>query len=180
MKLRSRAAHRYAAALHDLAKGAQALEAVSADVAKVRALLTESGELREFVRNYLIPSQFRSRAVQALFRDWVHPLTWRFLRFIESKRRFGLLAEMCAEFQDQEEIRKGIVRGRLDSAFALSPDTVDHMAVQVGRRMGKQVLLEMTENPDLLGGCRLQVGDTVYDYSLAARLRLVRQTMMAG
>jgi F-type H+-transporting ATPase subunit delta len=87
---------------------------------------------------------------------------------------------MCAEFQNLEEIRKGIVRGRLDSAFALSPDTVDHMAVQVGRRMGKQVLLEMTENPDLLGGCRLQVGDTVYDYSLAARLRLVRQTMMAG
>lgn len=180
MKLRSRAARRYAAALHDLATGAMVLEAVAADVAKLSGLLAESSELRVFIRNYLIPFELRRGALDAMFNDRVHPLVWRFMRFLESKRRFGLLEEICAEFQDLEEIRMGIVRGSLDSAFALSPETVSDMAAGVGRRMGKQVLLETKEDPGLLGGCRLQVGDTVYDFSLAARLRMVRQTMMAG
>lgn len=180
MKLRSRAARRYAAALHDLATSALALGAVAADVAKVRGLLEESCELRVFIRNYLIPCELRRGALDEMFNDRVHPLVWRFMRFLESKRRLGLLEEICAEFQDLEEVRRGIVRGRLDSAFALPGETVGDMAAQAGRRMGKQVLLETKEDPGLLGGCRLQVGDTVYDFSLAARLRMVRQTMMAG
>lgn len=180
MKLRSRAARRYAAALHDLATNTSALEAVADDVAKVRGLLGESGELRGFIRNYLIPAELRRGALEAMFNDRVHPLVWRFMRFLESKRRFGLLEEIFAEFQDLEEARLGIVRGSLDSAFALSRETVGDIAAQTGRRMGKQVLLETREDPGLLGGCRLRVGDTVYDFSLAARLRLVRQTMMAG
>lgn len=180
MKLRSRAARRYASALHDLATGAKVLEAVAADVAKVRGLLAESRELRDFTRNYLIPFELRRGALDSMFNDRVHPLIWRFMRFLESKRRFGLLEEICDEFKDLEEARQGIVRGRLDSAFALSNDMVGDIAAGAGHRMGKQVLLETKENPGLLGGCRLQVGDMVYDFSLAARLRLVRQTMMAG
>jgi F0F1-type ATP synthase delta subunit len=57
---------------------------------------------------------------------------------------------------------------------------VKDIALQAGSRIRKQLILETEENPELLGGCRLQVGDTVYDFSLAARLRMIRQTMMAG
>lgn len=180
MKLRSRASRRYASALHDLAIGAGALEAVSADVAKLRELLASSVELRSFTPNYLIPGELRSGALDGMFKDRVHSLVWRFMRFIESKRRLGLLEEICAEFQDLEETRQGIVRGRLESAFSLPADSVDNMADRAGRRIGRKVLLETRESPELLGGYRLQVGDMVYDFSLAARLRLIRQTMMAG
>ncbi len=180
MKIRSRAARRYASALHDLATGASALEAVSGDVAKLRGLLAGSGDLRGFIPNYLIPSHLRSQTLTALFADRMHPLVWRFIRFLESKRRLGLLGEICLDFQDQEEFRKGILRGQLDSAFGLTPDVTEDMAARLGRRIGKTVLLRTEEKPELLGGCRLQVGDTVYDFSLAARLRLLRQTMMAG
>lgn len=180
MKLRSRAARRYASALHDLATSASALEAVSADVARLRGMLAGSGDLRAFVPNYLIPSPLRDRALTALFADPMHPLVWRFVRFLESKRRLGLLEEICADFLDQEELRKGILRGRLESAFGVDAGVVDDLAARVGARIGKTVVLKLEENPDLLGGGRLQVGDTVYDFSLAARLRLLRQTMMAG
>ena len=180
MKLRSRAARRYASALHDLATSASALESVSADVATLRGMLEGSGDLRSFIPNYLIPSHLRTQALAALFADRLHPLVWRFVRFIETKRRLGMLEEICADFQEQEEVRKGILRGQLDSAFEVESDVVNDLAVRMGARIGKTVLLKMEEKPGLLGGGRLQVGDTVYDYSLAARLRLLRQTMMAG
>lgn len=180
MKLRSRVSHRYARALHDVATQAAALEAVAADLARLQGQLAGSAELRAFLGNHLIPSEGRRRVLAAIFQDRVHSLVWRFLRFLESKRRLGLLDEICADFQEQEEARQGVVRGSLVSAFALAPADAAEVARLAGSRLGCTLLLETGEDPALLGGSRLQVGDTVYDFSLAAQLRMVRQTMIAG
>jgi len=180
MKLRSRASHRYAQALHDLATREGALEAVRSDLARIQSDLAGSGDLRGFIGNYQYASARRLKTLEALFATRVHPLGWRFIRFLESKRRLGILDDICSDFQKQEELRQGILRGRLTSAFELSSDDVKDIALHAGNRIRKKLILETEKNPDLLGGCRLQVGDTVYDFSLAARLRMIRQTMMAG
>ena len=180
MKLRSRAACRYAKALHDLAAEATVLDAVSADMQSLRRSLDASPELKAFVANDLLPANARERVLTALFSGRVHPLVWRFVRFLESKRRLGLLDEIGADFQDQEEARKGILRGSLESAFPVSASEAGELAGRLGGRWGRNVILATEERPDLLGGGRLQVGDKVYDFSLSARLRMLRQTMMAG
>ncbi len=180
MKLRSRAARRYARALHDIAAGASVLDAVSVELKSLQRSLAASPELRAFVDNYLLPSDARERVLTELFSQRLHPLVWRFVRFLESKRRLGLLAEICADYLEQEEARQGIVRGVMETAFPVSPSEAGELAGRLGSRWGRQLLLKTEENPDLLGGCRLQVGDKVYDFSLSARLRLLRQTMMAG
>lgn len=180
MKLRSRAAHRYAQALHDLATGEAVLEAVGGDLARIQADFAGSIDLRGFIGNYRYASARRLQTLETLFAARVHPLVWRFIRFLESKRRLGIFAEICADFKGLEEKRQGILRGHLTSAFALSSDDVKNIALQAGICIRKQLILETEVKPELLGGCRLQVGDTVYDFSLAARLRMIRQTMMAG
>jgi len=180
MKLRSRASGRYARALHDLALAESMLEPVAADMVSLQAILAESAEVRGFISDYQIPTGQRSGILEALFSNRLHPLVWQFVRFLESRRRLGLLAEVAADFREQEEARQGLVRGQLESAFAVTREDSGVIAATVGARLGKRLLLETEERPELLGGCRLQVGDTVYDFSLAAQLRMIRQTMMAG
>jgi len=180
MKLRSRAARRYAKALHDLAAEASVLDAVSADMAGLHRNFAASPELRAFADNYRLPAEARSLTLKALFADRLHPLVWRFVRFLESRRRFGLLEEISADFLEQEETRQGIVRGTLASAFPVTAGEAGELAIRLGNRWGRKLILKTEDNPGLLGGCRMQVGDTVYDSSLAARLRMLRQTMMAG
>jgi F-type H+-transporting ATPase subunit delta len=173
-------ARRYARALHDLAVANDALADVMADTERLRRGMAVSGELVAFAANYLLPRAARMKVLKALWEEALHPLTWRFIRLLESKRRLGVLDDICAEFVEFEEARRGIVRGRLASAYALAPQEVDDIASHLGRRLGRQVLLQADEERDLLGGYRLRVGDWVYDLSLAARLRMFRQTMMAG
>lgn len=180
MKQGSRAAHRYARALHDLATSGALLETVGSDLVRIQTDLAGSADLRAFIGNYQYPSERRMQTLEALFAARVHPLVWRFIRFLESKRRMGLLDEIASDFKILEEARQGILRGRLTSAFALSAEDVKEIALDAGSRIKKKLILETEENPALLGGCRLQVGDTVYDFSLASRLRMIRQTMMAG
>ena len=180
MKLRSRAAVRYAIALYDSAESIQAVEPVAHDLRLLREWIAGVPELPGFLANYLLPRQDRATILSRLFEPVVHPLTWRFLRFVEAKRRLNLLGEMCEGFLERDEERKGIVRGELTSAFALSSKETDEIAARAGSRMGKRVLLRTEEQSELLGGYRLRIGDLVYDLSLAARLRMIRQGMAAA
>jgi F-type H+-transporting ATPase subunit delta len=91
-----------------------------------------------------------------------------------------LLEDICAEVLHLDEEQQGIVRGNLATAFTLSAEEVGAIAAGVGRRLGKQLVLQSRQDSGLLGGYCLQVGDRIYDLSLAARLRMLRQTMMAG
>ena len=180
MNLRSKAGRRYAKALHDLSSASSVLDAVAADMARLRGYLAGSGDLRAFVGNYMLPSRQRASALAAVFEGHLHPLVWQFVKFLESKRRLGLLDEVCEDFQEREEARQGIVRGRLTSAFAMPVADVSDLAGRVGQRLGKHLMLVAEESPELLGGGRLQIGDHVVDFSLAARLRRAGQLMMAG
>jgi F-type H+-transporting ATPase subunit delta len=180
MKLRSRVARRYARALHDQAVEHGVLEAVTRDLEQLRRVIASSDELGAFLPDYRLPREGRMRVLKALWAETFHSLTWRFLRLLESKRRLRILDDISAEFIEFEEARRGIIRGRLSSAFALTPEAVGDIAAHLGRRLGKDVRLQTTEAPDLLGGYSVRVGDWVYDLSLAARLRLFRQTTMAG
>jgi F-type H+-transporting ATPase subunit delta len=64
--------------------------------------------------------------------------------------------------------------------MAMAADEAEGIAARAGRRIGKRVVLRTAEDPALLGGYRLQVGDKVYDLSLAARLRMLRRNMTAA
>lgn len=177
MKLPPRAASRYASALLSLAREANAVPSVSSDLAGIRSALEQSQDLARFLGNTLLPRNARWKTLQSLFQEKAHPLTWNLLMVLEAKRRLSLLPSICSLFQTLEETSRGIVRGTLTAALPAPAESVAAMADQAGRRLGRTVLLGSRSDPALLGGCRLQVGDNVYDFSLAARLRLARQAL---
>jgi F-type H+-transporting ATPase subunit delta len=180
MKLRSRAAARYAAALYDLAAAARSTDAVARDMRRLQQWIGEVAGLNAFLANALLPRRQRQATLSRLFEGAVEPLTWRFLCLVESKRRMGLLNDICASYLEHDEARQGVVRGELTVAMAMAADEAEGIAARAGRRIGKRVVLRTAEDPALLGGYRLQVGDKVYDLSLAARLRMLRRNMTAA
>jgi F-type H+-transporting ATPase subunit delta len=177
MNLRSKAASRYARALLTLALEAHAEERISGDMALIARALGQSPQLIAFIRDTLLPRTSRRRALESLFRERIHPLTWNFLQLLESKRRLSLLTEICSTFHDLNDSRLGILRGEMISAAPAPASAVEAMAGHFGTLFGKTVLLRTRESSALLGGCRVQVGDIVYDFSLAARLRLAQHAL---
>ena len=109
----------------------------------------------------------------------LHSLTWQFVRFIESRRRLALLPDICASYGEQEDARQGILRARLGSAQPLATAERELLANRAAQKTGRRIEFQFVHAPELLGGYRLQIEDTVYDFSLAARLRLWRSRMVS-
>ncbi len=59
---------------------------------------------------------------------------------------------------------------RVESATALTPDLQSQITARLEGSYGAGLSIGFVENPDLIGGIRVQVGSDVYDGSVRSRL----------
>lgn len=170
-----RAPRRYAQALFELAGEAGELDAVAADLQGIRRCFAVSGALVSFVNNSVLGRQRRMETLKALFAGRVDPLTWRFLAFLERKRRLPLLPAICACLEALREQAEGRVRVAARVAAPVDEDLRSLLAECVGRKLRKPVRLSAEHDPSLLGGFVFRSSDVVYDFSVAGALRTVRE-----
>lgn len=69
---------------------------------------------------------------------------------------------------------------RIEFAGTLPAGTADALAAHFSALYNRPVAPVATENPALLGGVRVQVGDDVYDASLAGALARLRASLAAA
>lgn len=176
MGITSKAASRYAQAFLSWVQRQDALDPVRADVAGLTREVATSPELRGFLRNYLIPRRARQAALQALFEGRRHPATLRLILFLESKKRLGLLAEVLAAYQQQDEALRHIVRGQVVAAGPVEPELARRISDWVARQVpGAELRLDYREAAALIGGLTIRVNDNLWDGSVAGALRRLRR-----
>lgn len=180
MLVPSRAARRYAKALFGLASETGTVDAVKDDLAALRDLALQSNELARFMGDYHQSQRAREKLLKSLFSGRLTPLSFRFVMFLEEKRRLGLLDSICASFMELHDRMNGIVRGRLESAFELAPADVAAISDRAGASAAGRVRLAAAVKADLLGGFRLRMGDVIHDFSIAGQLRRMRQRLVYG
>lgn len=178
MKTR-RAVGRYAQALFDLAEEEGVTDAVETDLASLARGVAGSAELAGFLADIALGRRERRAVLSALFRDRAHPLVWRFLALLESKRRLALLADICAYFGRLCERRRGVMP--VEARIAIEADEEMQMALSAGiaARLKCRVDLSVRADSGLMGGFAFQAGDIVYDYSVAGSLRAMRERWAA-
>ena len=68
-------------------------------------------------------------------------------------------------------------QGVLEIAGPSQNDLPESLATQLDASLGKKLTLVTMENPDLIAGFRLRVGDDVYEDSIAQRLGNLRKSL---
>jgi len=174
----STVAKRYTPALLDVAREADALEAVLADVRGLRELLETSQDFAEFVRNPLIPAGQQNELLVQLLEGKVHALTLNFLRLLAEKERLTALPDILAEVERGIDEEKGILDVQLRTAVAFSAAQEKALSDKLHGRTGKTVRLRQEVDPSLVGGFLLRIGDQIEDYSLAAKLQRFQQNIL--
>lgn len=171
-------AGRYATALYDLAHDAGALDAVGADLDRLKAMIADSADLRRLITSPLIARAAQARAMAALVeRAGLGDLVRRFVGVIARNRRLAALPEMIATFFRLLALRRGETVAEIVSARPLTPAQEDAIGAAIRGAAGRKVSLELRVDPRLLGGLRVKVGSRLVDASLAAKLTRLQIAM---
>ncbi len=171
-------ARRYARALLEAAAGADT-DRLSAQLESLTALVRERAELRAFIDDPTYTRAQQHAVLDVLIRQLpidAEPLP-RFLRLLVDRRRLGSLSDITRQFRDLADERAGRIRGRVVSATALSPETLQQLQKALEAVTHARVLLETEVDPTVLGGVSAQVGSVLYDGTLRTGLDEIRRAL---
>ena len=171
-------AGRYAAALFDLAKEAEALEAVGTELKALKTAIASSEDLCNFLESPLYEQSDQEKAVAALAQSaGFGALTTNFLKLVAQNRRLSALPDMIAAFGAMAAQARGEVSVEAATAAPLGDEQIKALRCEIEAMVGKAVNLETRIDPDLLGGLVVKIGSQMIDASLKTKLNRLK-TMM--
>jgi F-type H+-transporting ATPase subunit delta len=172
-------ARRYARALLELAKEGAGLETIQAQLEAVAQAVNEIAELNDIVVNPAYTRAERWAVLQAVLQSQgnLDPMLGNFIRLLVDRNRIGQLNDIARLFRDMADSLAGRLRGRVISAGPLPEDSVRAIKKGLERLTERQLMIEASVEPALLGGVMAQVGSTVYDDSLKSHLEDLRKQL---
>lgn len=167
---------RYANALIEEAAQQECTQAVDDDVDMLRATLRETREFERLVESPAIPQDKKRDVFRALLKDRVHPLTLRFVELLVEKDREMLLADLLDTYRTLRDEQDGIVEVHARVPAPLDDAEREKLIQRLKAMTGKDIRLDVTEQPDLIGGLVFRIGDRVYDGSVRQKLDNLRDS----
>jgi F-type H+-transporting ATPase subunit delta len=162
-------------------KYAKALFSTIASAKRREAALSDLETLAQAVKNAKAQKFFNSPVIDAdkkiaLYREacaskFSSPEVDKFVMLLLQNGRFSSLEKIIGLLRSYIEEQKGVVSGKAE--FAAKPDAayIKDLKQRLKGYYGKDVRLIVSENPSLLGGMRLYVGSSMFDFTLDARLK---------
>jgi F-type H+-transporting ATPase subunit delta len=164
-------AERYAEALYSLAQEEGILDRVGDDLAALQALWQTIPEFAQFLVHPLVPVELKQEFIQRALKDHLHPYTLNFLKLLAHKKRLDYLPLIQRAFLKVAEKRGRLVSALVRSAMPLSETDVAKVRKALESVLGKPVVLEVEEAPELLAGAELRLLGRRFDLSLLGRLQ---------
>src|SRR5690606_32182646 len=94
--------------------------------------------------------------------------------------RIGFIGSINDFYQMLADEVKGVARASLVSASELTADTIEKIRSALSRKTGKEVVLEVEQDPGLIGGIVTRIGDLVLDGSIRTQLLNMRDSLKRG
>lgn len=174
------AARRYAKALYELADETRQVDKVRGDLAALASALDASAELRAVMSNpAFTPDQKKNVIVRVAERLGAHKHVTSTLQLLVDRGRIGELGELSIAFGALAERRSGRVQAEVVSATPLDVGYCARLEKTLRELTGREVTLVKRTDPSLIGGIVTRIGDTVFDGSIANRLKDLEASLLA-
>ena len=164
-------AERYASALFELAVSEKKIPAVEKDLSRFGALLKRSDDLMRLVKSPVFSADDQVAALDAILaKAKITGLAGNFLRVVAGNRRLFAVPDMLVAFSQILAEYRGEVSGQVTVAQKLTADQTKLLKTALKGIVGKDVALDMTVDPSLLGGMIVKVGSRQIDTSIKTKL----------
>jgi len=169
---------RYAKAFFELAGEESKYEVFYEDLSRFSAVLTSSTDLKAFFANPVFNHAEKKQIMDYLLgRIELSPLTANFLGLLVDKGRIGLLDEIVAGYREMMDKILQRVQVSVRTAYPLTPEQQASLLAQLEEMTKRKADVSVTEDPSLLAGIVVRVGDTVYDGSIRTQLNNIRNLL---
>lgn len=171
-------AKKYASALFEEAVAHDRVDIVAGEIRELTRLISDSPEFKRLVMSQLVGAQVRRQGIDLVSdKAELSDSTRRFLGVLIENGRLSLFPEIEPVFMRLYEEYKGILPVFVVSAQTLNDAARQRLADVLKKIFNKDIRLNMTVNPSLIGGLTVQVGSFMADASVKTKLQKLNLVM---
>lgn len=171
-------ARRYAKALLIIGKEDGQAETYRDELDGFAKLMAKEKELEQAITSPLYAVSGRKKVLEIIVdKIGISKIVASFLLLLFDKGRFGFLSDINNFYQKLADELKGVLRASLVSATELSSETVEKIRTTLSTRTGKDIILQVEQDPGLIGGIVSRIGDLVLDGSIRNQLLNMRKSL---
>jgi F-type H+-transporting ATPase subunit delta len=174
-------ARRYAKALLIIGKEDGQAETYREELDGFAKLMAKEKELEQAITNPLYGASGRKKVLETVIgKTGISKIVASFLLLLFDKGRFDFLSDINDFYQKLADELKGVLRASLVSASELSSEIVEKIRTTLSKKTGKDIILQVEQDPSLIGGIVSRIGDLVLDGSIKSQLLNMRESLKRG
>ena len=171
-------AKRYARAFYEIAAEESQLEKYYKELNSFSAIINDNKDLKDFLANPVFDQNEKKSVVESILEKTdISRITANFLKLLTDKQRIVVLSDIVDCYRELMDEALKTVRASVKTAFPLSKELIQKLQQGLETQTQKKVEMTVIEEPSLLGGVVVRVGDTVYDNSIRTQLNNIKNLL---
>ena len=171
-------AGRYASALFDLARDQRQIESVDKSLDVLRQALLDSKDFNELVTSPVVSREEAGKAFAGLAPQLgLDPITGNFLGVLARNGRKNELRNIIRAYRRLAAEHRGETTAEVVTARPLNDDQLAALRQQLRTRAGRDVTIDTTVDPNILGGIVVKLGSQQIDASIRTKLNRLAAAM---
>lgn len=168
---------RYAQAIFTIAIDTNSIEKWQTDLDTIEQILTNKN-LSDILDSPQIPRSSKAQIIGDLAGNLVSELAINLITLLSLNNIAHIIPDVKLDFLKLLDEHKGITRGTLISAVAMTTSQSNKIEQILSDRIGNPVELTSKINPDIIGGFLAKIGDKVIDGSIKTKLTEMRRQVI--
>ena len=164
-------ARKYSSAIFELAQEEQQLVPYGEQLRRVLDDLSTVPGIWGYFANPLIQRSDKKALLKQLFEGELSANVYHFLLLLADKRRMALYPAIVEDFEKLSNEARGIVIADVTTAHGMSEAQREKLGNKLEAVTGKTVKLRLHEDPKIIGGVIVRIGDKRIDGSVTGSPR---------
>lgn len=171
-------ARRYAQAVFELGKESGQLTALSKQITSLSEVYASSKELRDVLTNPLVEHSAQEAILTEIGkRLGASDTAIKTLRLLAQHRRLPALPDIARALSRLVDAEQKTLRADVTSAGPLSEGYLARLRATLEKVTGHKIEMTVHDDPSLIAGVVVKIGDRVIDGSARAKLRRFRESL---
>lgn len=168
----------YAVATYNLAKEKNTLASWS-DMLGLMSAVGSNKDMQAFINDpNVIDTDLEQTFIKACG-DQINDEAKNFIRLLVEYDRLPIISSIASAFETLKAQDEGVVEAQIISAVTLSESEVDTLVEKLEAKFNKKIEATFEIDPEILGGIKIIVGDTVIDATVKNQLQNLAYTLSA-
>ena len=168
---------RYAEALYKVATSNNKIDLIADELNAIKKILDEQKDFMKILCHPKINEESKINMVKNIFDKKISEEIMGIITLVINKNRENILIKLFDEYVSIVKKNKNIVTATITSAIVLQDEHVNKIKDKLKQAVNKEIEIKTIIDKKIIGGLKIQVGNTVFDRTVKAKLENLRKAL---